>query len=109
VTSILMFKADWHDGIEQGRVYDIQAECDTSGPEVEHVEIRAYWTGEVDTWGKATFQPVDGRPAYYLFPREITSVEPVSECSPISDDYLRHQSGGKVSAQDVLKDKTPGE
>lgn len=35
----------------------------------------AYWTGEIDTWGKLTIKPVDGTAPHYLFPDEIVDVE----------------------------------
>jgi hypothetical protein len=34
-----------------------------------------YFTGEVDTWGKRTFQPLHG-PTLYLFPDELTEWQP---------------------------------
>lgn len=61
--------------LEAGRVYTVAYRCDTPGPDVEEGAIEAFWTGDVDAWGKLTFRPVDGRPPYYLFPREFVSVE----------------------------------
>lgn len=34
-------------------------------------EMEAFWTGEIDAWGKRTFRPVDGSPEVYLFDHEI--------------------------------------
>jgi hypothetical protein len=64
-------------GLSRGQVCDISFECDTPGPETEYGDITAYWTGEIDYVGKYTLQPVDGGKPYYLFPREIVSVEPI--------------------------------
>lgn len=34
--------------------------------------VDAYWTGELDAWGKYTWQPVDGSPGpLYLFADEL--------------------------------------
>lgn len=59
--------------IEQGRVYTISYDaptCDEDGI------IEAFWTGEIDTWGKATFKSINGGPAHYLFPHEIVTADP---------------------------------
>ena len=37
--------------------------------------IEGFWTGEIDTWGKYTIQPIDGSATLYLFARELVSVE----------------------------------
>lgn len=37
--------------------------------------LDAYWTGEIDTWGKLTIKSVDGTDTLYLFPDEIVDVE----------------------------------
>lgn len=63
------------DRIAVGRVYDLTYYCTTPGPEPEEGTIRAYWTGEIDTWGKYTFRPVDGSPTLYLFLEEIVKAE----------------------------------
>ncbi len=60
-----------------GVVYDIDFRCTTPGPDVEEGTIRAYWTGEIDTWGKHTFVPIGNRPEHYLFRHEIVNVERV--------------------------------
>lgn len=56
------------------QVCDITFRCTTPGPDVEEGEIRGYWTGEVDCWGKRTIERVDGEPPVYLFPHEIEEV-----------------------------------
>lgn len=61
--------------ITPNTVYDITYRCTTPGPDVEEGEIRAYWTGEIDTWGKYTIQPIDGSAPLYLFAREIIEAE----------------------------------
>jgi hypothetical protein len=61
--------------LDTGKVYDITYRCTTPGPEVEEGEIRAFWTGEIDTWGKYTLQPIDGDAPRYLFAHEISEAE----------------------------------
>jgi hypothetical protein len=63
--------------LKAGVVYEIEFRCTTPGPEVEEGGFTGYWTGETDTWGKRTFQPINGQP-YYLFDRELVSVEAVA-------------------------------
>lgn len=63
--------------LERGRVCNVSAECTTPGPDTEYVDIEAYWTGEVDTWGKYTFKQTNGDEPVYLFPRELRYAEPV--------------------------------
>lgn len=63
--------------IEAGRVYDIWYRCTTPGPDVEEGDMRAYWTGERDAYGKLTFVDVNGGPARYLFAYELTNAEQV--------------------------------
>jgi hypothetical protein len=58
-----------------GMVYDVSFRCDTPGPEIDEGSIRAYWTGEVEIFGKLIFRPVDGSPVVYLFRREIVALE----------------------------------
>lgn len=36
-------------------------------------------TGEIDTWGKYTVQPVNSADCYYLFPDEINAVRILRE------------------------------
>ena len=58
-------------------VYNITYECrDIGYGGVESGEIRAYWTGEIDTWGKYTIVPVDGSERLYLFQDEILNAGP---------------------------------
>jgi hypothetical protein len=62
--------------LERNRVCDITYACRDIGYGVEGDTVRAYWTGEVDTWGKYTIVPVehrDGMPLY-LFLDEIKEV-----------------------------------
>ena len=61
--------------LERGRVYSVSYDCTVRGLE-EDGTILAYWTGEVDMWGKLTFEPVRGAQPHYLFPDEITDLEP---------------------------------
>lgn len=68
--------------IKPGVVYDLWFRCTTPGPDVEEGELRAYWTGEIDTWGKYTFMGVDGAPTHYLFPREIVDIQVAFEVQP---------------------------
>lgn len=64
--------------IERGRVYDVDFECRDNGDGMpDRGSIEAYWTGEVDTWGKLTFISTNRRQAHYLFPDELLEVEPV--------------------------------
>jgi hypothetical protein len=44
--------------------------CRDFGYGVEEGEVTGFWTGEVDTWGKRTFQPDNGKPLY-LFADEV--------------------------------------
>lgn len=64
--------------LERNKVYTISYRCEIGGPGEPYTEkgvIDAFWTGEIDTWGKRTFQRVDGGPTLYLFPRELVSVD----------------------------------
>lgn len=65
--------------ITAGVVYDVDYLCRpmTTDPDDEREQgsIRAYWTGEIDTWGKHTFVPIGGGDTLYLFRDEITNVE----------------------------------
>ena len=63
-----------HWPIKPNMVYDIKFLCTTPGPDVEEVAFTGYWTGETDTWGKRTFQPINGK-TLYLFDRELVYVE----------------------------------
>ena len=67
--------------LEAGIVYDISFRCDTPGPDAEEGSIRAYWTGETDTWGKLTFVQTHDSPGdgfnVYLFKHELMAVERV--------------------------------
>ena len=65
-------------GLVAGMVYDIEIHFKGLGPEGDGEEqgsFRGYWTGEIDTWGKKTFQPVNGSAPYYLLDREIVSIQ----------------------------------
>jgi len=44
---------------------------------LEAITIDAYWTGEIDTWGKLTFVPIGGADRLYLFKDEIIEVDEV--------------------------------
>jgi len=63
--------------IKPNTIYDIEFRCTTPGPDVEEGSFRGYWTGEIDTWGKKIFRPIDGRGPFYLFDKEIVYVEGV--------------------------------
>ena len=54
----------------------ITYKCRDIGYGVEEDTIEAFWTGEIDTWGKLTIRPVDGGSPLYLFPDEIMGVGP---------------------------------
>ena len=56
-------------------VCTITYRCRDIGYGVEEGIIEAFWTGEVDCWGKRTIRPVDGGPALYLFEDEVVEVE----------------------------------
>lgn len=67
------------DSISAGVVYDIDYRCRPIGYDPDDVDegsIRAYWTGEIDCWGKHTFRlisPVlmNNQNIIYLFRDEI--------------------------------------
>lgn len=61
--------------LEAGVVCAIEFRCDTPGPEIEEGAFVGFWTGEIDTWGKMTFQIAESRTKLYLFPREIVCIE----------------------------------
>ena len=65
------------DSITAGVVYDIDYVCRPMHPADDREEgtIRAYWTGEIDTWGKHTLIPVNGSDPLYLFRDEIVNTE----------------------------------
>jgi hypothetical protein len=66
--------------IQRGRVYDIAYSCRPYGPDPEDREegiVRAYWSGDVDTWGKYTFVPTDGSDTLYLFADELVELDPL--------------------------------
>ena len=66
--------------LKRGQVYDIPYSCRPYGSDPEDREegiVRAYWTGEVDTWGKYTLIPTDGSPTLYLFADEIIELESI--------------------------------
>jgi hypothetical protein len=50
---------------------EVSYKCRDNGTGVEEGVVCGHWTGEVDTWGKRTFQPWDGSPAMYFFDDEI--------------------------------------
>ncbi len=53
----------------------VNYQCRDIGYGVEQGTDRAFWTGEVDTWGKLTIKVVSGRRrTIYLFPDEIRRV-----------------------------------
>ena len=64
--------------MESGVVYEIDFACSTPGPEVEEGAITGYWTGEIDTWGKLTINPINHERPVYLFPREFVSMRRVA-------------------------------
>jgi len=57
------------------QVRTISYECRDIGYGVESDIIEAYWTGEIDVWGKYTIKPVDGQAPLYLFADEILYTE----------------------------------
>lgn len=59
--------------MRRNEVIEVQYECRDIGYGVESGIIEAFWTGEIDTWGKLTIRPVDGGATLYLFPDEIIS------------------------------------
>ena len=61
--------------LERNVVSEIAYECRDIGYGVESGVIPAFWTGEIDTWGKHTIRPIDGSPTLYLFRDEIIAVE----------------------------------
>jgi hypothetical protein len=71
--------------IEANAVCYIDYECDTLDGEAG--QIRGFWTGEIDGWGKMTIISVEGeRRKHYLFPREIVDFYP---CDPPDNVKLR--------------------
>lgn len=58
-------------GLTAKTVYQLSYATRDLGYGTEENTIDAYWTGEIDTWGKMTIKPVDGSPTLYLFPDEI--------------------------------------
>lgn len=64
--------------MERGRVYDIGYRAMIPHPfSYEDGTVRAYWNGEVDTWGKLTLIPVDDSEPLFLFRHEVISIESV--------------------------------
>lgn len=61
--------------IEPNKVYDLRYRCEVY-KDVDEGEVRAFWNGETDTWGKLTILPIDGDAPRYLFEREIVDAEP---------------------------------
>jgi hypothetical protein len=51
----------------------IEYECRDIGYGIESGEVTGRFTGEIDTWGKYTFQPEGGKAPLYLFADEILS------------------------------------
>ena len=51
----------------------IEYQCRDIGYGVESGEVAGRFTGEIDTWGKYTFQPDGGKAPLYLFADEILS------------------------------------
>src|ERR1700735_3086075 len=51
----------------------IEYQCRDMGHGVESGELAGRFTGEIDTWGKYTFQPDGGKAPLYLFADEILS------------------------------------
>lgn len=60
--------------IEPRRVYEISYACRDIGYGVESGILDAFWSGEIDYWGKYTIVPIDGSDPLYLFADEITSI-----------------------------------
>jgi hypothetical protein len=63
-------------------VYTITFVCrpirfDDDEPESDTID--AYWTGEIDTWGKLTFIPIGGADPLYLFKDELVEVREVGQ------------------------------
>ena len=54
-------------------VVAIEYECRDIGYGIESGEVTGRFTGEIDTWGKYTFQPDGGKAPLYLFADEILS------------------------------------
>ena len=52
-------------------------ECRDIGYGVESGQVEGVFTGEIDTLGKYTFQPSDGRDKLYLFADEILACGPI--------------------------------
>ena len=57
-------------------VYTISYQCRDIGYGIEEGIIDAFWTGEIDTWGKRTIVPINGQRPLYLFMDEIVGIEP---------------------------------
>jgi len=61
--------------LKRNMVCVVTYRCRDLGYGVERGTVRAYWTGEVDTWGKHTIKVVGGRRrTVYLFADEIRRV-----------------------------------
>src|SRR4051794_1523627 len=61
--------------LKRNTVCVVTYRCRDIGYGVERGSVRAYWTGEVDVWGKLTVRVVSGRRRMlYLFPDEIRRV-----------------------------------
>lgn len=52
-------------------VYELSYSTRDLGYGISEGYVDAYWTGDIDAWGKLTIQPVNGGPTLYLFPDEI--------------------------------------
>ncbi len=59
------------------RVGELKYEARDIGYGVEEDNLEGFFTGEVDTWGKLTFQPLDNHDTtLYLFSDEVVSWVP---------------------------------
>jgi hypothetical protein len=61
--------------IEPRKVYTVSYRCRDIGYGIEDGVIEAFWTGEIDTWGKRTWRQVNGEPPLYLFDDELVDVD----------------------------------
>ena len=62
----------------------IEYQCRDIGYGIESGEVAGRFTGEIDAWGKYTFQPDGGKAPLYLFADEILS------CAANDSDPVQH-------------------
>lgn len=85
-----------HEDLTKNVLLEIHYTCHHNHPldEVDDFDqgtVIGKWTGEIDTWGKYTILPDDGRPPYYLFREEMTVVQRLDATEiEVRKTYLRY-------------------